>query len=108
MTQCVECGWIGFEEPVTALSHDEWSELQSELGWLTGRLREAFAPDHFNYAFLQNGDRHIHMQVIPRYERSRHFADTEFHDPDYPSHYTPGLKQRLGQDIYAAIADAIK
>jgi diadenosine tetraphosphate (Ap4A) HIT family hydrolase len=33
----------------------------------TERLRRAFAPDHFNYAFLQNQDRHVHQHVIPRY-----------------------------------------
>ena len=33
----------------------------------TERLRRAFAPDHFNYAFLQNQNRHVHLHVIPRY-----------------------------------------
>jgi diadenosine tetraphosphate (Ap4A) HIT family hydrolase len=95
------------EEPVTALLPEEWSELQSELQWLTGRLQEAFSPDHFNYAFLQNGDRHIHLHVIPRYEQPRRFADTDFSDSDYPGHYTPGVERRVGQDVYAAIADAL-
>jgi diadenosine tetraphosphate (Ap4A) HIT family hydrolase len=98
---------VRHEEPVTALSPEEWSELQTELRWLTGQLRHAFSPDHFNYAFLQNSDRHIHLHVIPRYARPRSFAGCEFSDPDYPGHYTPGVEQRVGQEVYEAIANAI-
>jgi diadenosine tetraphosphate (Ap4A) HIT family hydrolase len=95
------------EEPVTALSPGEWAELQSEVEWVTERLRRAFSPDHFNYAFLQNSDRHIHLHVIPRYAQPRRFAYTEFSDPDYPGHYTPGVENRVGPDVIAAIEAAL-
>jgi diadenosine tetraphosphate (Ap4A) HIT family hydrolase len=49
------------EESVAALTPTEWAELQDELRWATTRLGEVFAPDHFNYAFLQNHDRHVHL-----------------------------------------------
>jgi diadenosine tetraphosphate (Ap4A) HIT family hydrolase len=95
------------EEPVTALSPEEWADLQHEVVWVTDRLRKAFSPDHFNYAFLQNGDRHIHLHIIPRYQEPRRFADAQFCDPDYPSHYTPGVQNRVGPELISAIAAAL-
>src|SRR5919201_1953060 len=82
------------EEAVAALSSEEWSELQRELAWVTERLRHAFAPDHFNYAFLQNEDRHVHLHVIPRYAGSRVAGGLVFEDAAYPDHYRPGEERR--------------
>ena len=95
------------EEAVAALSADEWTELQGELGWVTERLRRAFAPDHFNYAFLQNEDRHVHLHVIPRYAGSRVVGNVTFDDSAYPHHYRPGEERRLGSEQIDAIAAAI-
>ena len=82
------------EEQVAALTTDQWSELLAEMRWVTDRVRHAFAPDHFNYSFLMNMDRHVHLHVLPRYVGSRHLAGVEFTDLDYPSAYqappTPG------------------
>jgi diadenosine tetraphosphate (Ap4A) HIT family hydrolase len=47
------------EEDIVALTPGEWAELQEEVQWVTERVRKAFAPDHFNYAFLMNLDRHV-------------------------------------------------
>ena len=44
------------EEQVAGLTMDEWTELFGEVRWVTDRVREAFAPDHFNYSFLMNMD----------------------------------------------------
>lgn len=64
-------------------------EMQSvsEYCRATEVLVAAFQPDHFNYAFLQNQDHHVHLHVIPRYATSRTFAGLVFTDPDYPDHY---------------------
>ena len=53
------------EEQVARLSAAEWVELHTQVQRTTERLRSAsaFAPDHFNYAFLQNQDRHVHLHV---------------------------------------------
>lgn len=96
------------EESVAALSGEEWNELRGEVRWTTERLRRAFAPDHFNYAFLQNQDRHVHLHVIPRYAAARRLAGLEFGDPDYPSHYrVPGPQAIVGADVIAAIETAL-
>ncbi len=74
-------------EVVTELTPTEWMELHQQMQRVTRLLTVAFQPDHFNYAFLQNQDRHVHLHVIPRYAGPRVFAGTTFVDPDYPSHY---------------------
>ena len=75
------------EEQVTRLTPDEWADLQQQVQAITDGLRLAFQPDHFNYAFLQNQDRHVHLHVIPRYAGPRQVAGLRFEDPDYPDHY---------------------
>jgi diadenosine tetraphosphate (Ap4A) HIT family hydrolase len=95
------------EESVAELTSDEWSELRDELRWAIGRLDGAFHPDHFNCAFLQNQDRHIHLHVVPRYASSRTFGGREFADPDWPDHYSPGVEYLPPRDVIAAIADTI-
>ena len=55
------------EERVVALSADVWNALHKQVRLMTTCLRAAFEPDHFNYAFLQNQDRHVHLHIIPRY-----------------------------------------
>lgn len=74
-------------EAVPVLSGAEWQDLHRQLARTTRELEAAFQPDHFNYAFLQNQDRHVHLHVIPRYASARTFAGRLFEDPDYPDHY---------------------
>ena len=54
-------------ETLVALTPEEWADLQPQLQRVTSRLVTAFVPAHFNYAFLQNQDRHVHVHIIPRY-----------------------------------------
>jgi diadenosine tetraphosphate (Ap4A) HIT family hydrolase len=95
------------EEDVTALSADEWSDLRGEIRWATARLRRAFEPDHFNYSFLQNQDRHVHLHVIPRYATPRRIADLTFEDDSYPGHYVAGEERLVEPDVVAGIAQAL-
>lgn len=95
------------EESVAELVPEEWSELRDELRWAIARLSSAFRPDHFNCAFLQNQDRHVHLHVIPRYASTRTFAGREFADPDWPDHYRPGVEYIAPPDVIAAIAEAV-
>ncbi len=74
-------------ELVAELAPAEWAELQQQIKRATQLLSRAFQPDHFNYAFLQNQDRHVHLHVIPRYAKPRTFAGTVFVDGDFPAHY---------------------
>lgn len=96
------------EERVSELSSAEWAELHAEIRWATDRLSRAFDPDHFNFAFLQNEDRHVHLHVIPRYASPRRVADLDFDDPEFPAHYrVPGLGRDLNREVLAVIAHAL-
>jgi diadenosine tetraphosphate (Ap4A) HIT family hydrolase len=98
------------EEDVASVAADEWDELREEIRWATERLQDAFAPDHFNYSFLMNADRHVHLHVIPRYVGVRSFAGLEFRDPDYPDAYRPvaGRAEVAGADVIAGVAAALR
>ena len=99
------------EEQVARLSAAEWVELHTQVQRTTERLRSAsaFAPDHFNYAFLQNQDRHVHLHVIPRYAAPREVSGVVFDDPDYPDHYAvPGRERRVSTAVLAALAELLK
>jgi diadenosine tetraphosphate (Ap4A) HIT family hydrolase len=82
-------------EAVTDLTSHEWAELHAQLRATTQALRQTFHPDHFNYAFLQNQDRHVHLHVIPRYAAPRVLAGEIFPDVGYPDHYAVGHSARL-------------
>ena len=82
-------------EQVSALTVDEWGDLHMQMRRVTAALLYAFQPDHFNYAFLQNQDKQVHLHVIPRYAITRTFAGLAFDDPDYPNHYAVPAPTRL-------------
>jgi diadenosine tetraphosphate (Ap4A) HIT family hydrolase len=83
-------------EDVDQLTAAEWDDLRRQLRRATAALRQATRPDHFNYAFLQNQDRHVHLHVIPRYAAPRQIAGLHIDDPDYPDHYAvPAPDRRL-------------
>lgn len=92
------------EEQILHLTGSEWSDLHDHIRSTTLMLKRAFQPDHFNYVFLQNQDRHVHMHIIPRYAQTRTFAGLEFVDSAYPSHYTvDGPPNHLSPTVLAKI-----
>src|SRR3954454_22481651 len=96
-------------EQVILLQDDEWADLRRQMRRVTIALATTFQPDHFNYSFLQNQDRQVHLHVIPRYAASRAFAGEQFEDPDYPDHYhVPALPQNLSHERHAALVETIR
>jgi diadenosine tetraphosphate (Ap4A) HIT family hydrolase len=105
------CFWVlnRHIETITALMIEEWSDLQLQLIRATRALTDCFQPDHFNYAFLQNQDRHVHMHIYPRYAHSRLLEGILFEDTDYPSHYTvPALSRVLTSEQYNLIVHKLQ
>jgi diadenosine tetraphosphate (Ap4A) HIT family hydrolase len=97
------------EEDIVALTPGEWAGLQEEVRSVTERVAKAFAPDHFNYSFLMNLDRHVHLHVIPRYVGTRELAGVTFDDPDYPDSYRPAHDDELAtKTVIDAVADALR
>jgi diadenosine tetraphosphate (Ap4A) HIT family hydrolase len=82
-------------EAVADLTSQEWAELHAQLRVTTEALWQTFCPDRFNYAFLQNQDRHVHLHVIPRYATPRVLAGEMFPDAGYPDHYAVGHPARV-------------
>src|SRR5918992_879759 len=76
-------------EAVTDLTSQEWTELHAQLRVTTEALRQTFCPDHFNYAFLQNQDCHVHLHVIPRYATPRVLTGETFPDAGHPARVVP-------------------
>jgi diadenosine tetraphosphate (Ap4A) HIT family hydrolase len=96
-------------EQVILLREDEWADLHRQVRRVTLALTAAFQPDHFNYAFLQNQDRQVHLHVIPRYAVSRTFAGETFEDPDYPDHYhIPASPHMLSNEQLIALVETIR
>jgi len=78
---------------------DLWASIRNTRDVLTARFR----PDRFNYAFLMNQDRHVHLHVIPRYDGPRAFAGNEFEDrDDLPESILPA---HIYQEIVTAIRE---
>jgi diadenosine tetraphosphate (Ap4A) HIT family hydrolase len=82
-------------EDASRLTRPEWGELRDHVFVATASLRRAFSPDHFNYAFLQNADRHVHMHVVPRYAVPRELGGEVFVDAGYPGHYAVPAPPRI-------------
>jgi diadenosine tetraphosphate (Ap4A) HIT family hydrolase len=59
------------EEDVSNLTEAEVSALWAVMRRVKAALDACFQPDHYNYAFLMNQDRHVHLHVIPRYRDTR-------------------------------------
>ncbi len=96
-------------EAVPELTAAEWTDLHPQLAHATHVLVQAFQPDHFNYAFLQNQERHIHLHVIPRYAAVRTFDGLTFDDPDYPGHYSvPAPARQLSPNRMATLAARLR
>jgi diadenosine tetraphosphate (Ap4A) HIT family hydrolase len=106
-----KCFWVlrRHLESVAELTADEWADLHVQLARTTAALAMCFQPDHFNYCFLQNQDRHVHLHIIPRYASARHFAGIQFDDADYPDHYSvTGAAVQLSEEVNAVLAEAVR
>lgn len=96
-------------ERVSELHPDEWAELHLEMWGAERALSALFQPDHFNFLFLQNQDRHVHLHVVPRYAAAGSFAALHFEDPDYPAHYAvPSPVRHLDENTWEALANALR
>jgi len=96
-------------ETVPALDLEEWYDLRIQISRTTNMLLDIFQPDHFNYAFLQNQDRHVHLHVIPRYSSPRTFRSLVFADPNYPGHYSvPAAIRTLPDNVVQELADTFR
>jgi diadenosine tetraphosphate (Ap4A) HIT family hydrolase len=96
-------------EQVILLREDEWTDLHRQMRRVTIALTAAFQPDRFNYAFLQNQDRQVHLHIMPRYAAGRSLAGATFVDADYPDHYrVPATPHALSEQQLVALTEIIR
>jgi len=105
---------IRHETEVTSLKEAEQVEFWQVLAAVRKALSTLFQPDHFNYAFLMNGDRHVHFHIIPRYSAMKEFAGLVFQDGQLGEHYQlreniveVKVRQQLAEALKAHIPDCI-
>lgn len=70
------------DEDIRDLTPGELTDLWAAIRRVSDALSARFQPDRFNYSFLMNQDRHVHLHIIPRYDTPRAFAGIEFRDRD--------------------------
>jgi diadenosine tetraphosphate (Ap4A) HIT family hydrolase len=80
-------------QSVTELTVAEWTDLHAQLRRLRVALDILFEPDQYNYAFLMNRDRQVHLHIVPRYETVRQWLGQQFEDPHWGDVF--GAEQRV-------------
>jgi diadenosine tetraphosphate (Ap4A) HIT family hydrolase len=94
-------------QSVTDLTSAEWTDLHAQLRRLRVALDILFEPDQYNYAFLMNVDRQVHLHVVPRYKAIRTWFDHQFDDPHWGEVFGP--EQRvLEPNELARLRDQIR
>ena len=104
---------FGKMQRLTDLKLNEWIELyDSVLPEYEGAVGRLWRPEHMNYAWLGNEfaehNGHGHLHLIPRYERSVHFAEHEFCDAQWGENYAPYPRLILPKEKLILIRDAVK
>ena len=95
------------ETDATALTASEQQEFWDVLSITRGPLDRLFQPDHYNFSFLMNLDRHVHLHVIPRYVNQRDFHGRAFTDGEIGDHY--GFENhRVEPEFREKLADALR
>jgi diadenosine tetraphosphate (Ap4A) HIT family hydrolase len=95
------------EPDVTNLTDDEQAEFWVLLRLIKESLIKLFQPDHFNYSFLMNQDRHVHLHVIPRYANPREFAGQVFTDGRLGDHYRL-TRNMVAIEVRQQLAEALR
>jgi len=95
------------ETDVTSLTKAEQDEFWQLLAVVRKALSALFQPDHFNYAFLMNGDRRVRFHFLRRYAAPRKFADLIFTDDQLGEHYQL-RENKVDIKIRKSLAEALR
>lgn len=88
-------------------SDEELAELNSVSRQLKSALTNAFQPDLYNYAFLGNVDRHVHMHFVPRYSRPKSVGEVKFTDDRFGKNYAPAREFVPPSRVFQAVKEEI-
>ena len=62
----------------------------------------------FNYLALNNNTRHLHIHLIPRYDREVEYLNITFRDEAFGKSYKRNPEFKLSEDLLIKIRDLIK
>jgi diadenosine tetraphosphate (Ap4A) HIT family hydrolase len=94
-------------EAVTELEQKEWLDLHRQIRRLVEVLDVLFHPDLYNFAFLMNQTRQVHLHVVPRYLEPRTWEGDSFSDSHWGAVFGP--EQRvLERGQIETLRDAIR
>jgi len=71
------------------MTEEEREEFFQIAKCVNKALKDLFNPDLMNYAALGNNFKHLHVHLIPRYEKPREFAGIGFIDKRWGKNYAP-------------------
>jgi len=95
-------------EDLFEISNEEKDEIFKIVRDLKNVLKESFNPDLTNYSSLGNETRHLHLHVIPRYEKPVKFAGMTFADKRWGQNPSPYDKTfKVSDDVYVQLVQAI-
>ncbi len=95
------------EEDLFKLTTHEKEELWSLAAKVRQSLGDLFQADHFNFSFLGNSDRHLHLHIVPRYRGTRFFAGLVFDDKAWGHHYDL-IPRRVPPEVALQLVAALK
>lgn len=105
------CIWAHREDDIDIIdmSKEEREEFFDIASQVKKALQELFQPDRMNYTNLQNESHHLHIHVIPRYEKPRFFYGIKFIDERWGSNPAPYNKKfKVPESILNKIIDVIR
>jgi diadenosine tetraphosphate (Ap4A) HIT family hydrolase len=91
-----------------ALSPEAFTDMHKATALIENGLKRFKPYDKINYLMLMMVDPHVHMHVLPRYEKEQRFDDKAFRDAGWPA--APDLKSApaLTAGEFSAIISALK
>ena len=72
---------------LTDATEEEQKELFLVLNELRKVVKKVFQSDWFNYSFLGNETRHLHVHFVPRYAKPKVFEGIKFEDKLWGHNY---------------------
>ncbi len=94
-------------ERVSDLTAEEWASLHPYATRVTSALDGLFSPDLYNFAFLINQDKHVHLHIVPRYASPRRWRGGTYTDPHYGSLFGTEGRPASGEDL-DELAEALR
>ena len=96
--------WTSFSQ----IPPQAFAELAHVTHCLETGLRNFTAYDKINYLMLMMVDPHVHFHVVPRYAKTRRFADLDFADTGWPGQPNLAGAMTLAPEMQNRLRDEVR